>query len=53
LLAVKIGEQRILAGSAVAVAGVALRFAAEKVVAQLLLRRELRLARLHRVELSR
>jgi hypothetical protein len=47
LLAVK----RVLAGAAVTVTGVALRFAAKGVVACLLLRREFGRAREHRVEL--
>src|SRR5258708_38296620 len=45
------GEQRVLAGPAVAVTGVASRLAADQIVAGLLLRRELRLAREYRVEL--
>src|SRR6202158_879299 len=47
----EVGEQRVLAGPAVAVTGVALRLAAEQVVAGLLLGREPRLAREYRVEL--
>src|SRR5690349_2023142 len=49
----EIGEQRIFARPAVAVAGVALRLSPEQSVARLLLRRELRLACLNRVELRR
>jgi len=40
----EVGEQRVLARPAVTMTGVALRLAAEQVVAGLLLRRELRLA---------
>src|ERR1700748_1494727 len=47
----EIRKHRILAGSTVAMAVVALRLAAEQFVARLLLRRELRLAREHRIEL--
>src|ERR1700737_1771146 len=47
----EIGEQRVFAGPAVTVTLVAFVLAAEEVVAGLLLRRELRLLREHRVEL--
>src|ERR1700756_2384513 len=47
----EVGEQRVLAGPAVAVTGVALRLSAEQVVACLLLFRKLRLAGEYRVEL--
>src|SRR6266853_3829097 len=47
----EIGEQRVFARPAVAVAGVALCLAAEQVVARLLLRRKLCLAREHGVVL--
>ncbi|HEX9211351.1 MAG TPA: hypothetical protein VF901_12655 [Bradyrhizobium sp.] len=48
----EIGEQRILAGSAVAVAVVAFRLAPEEVIADLLLGNELRLVGEHGVELG-
>src|SRR4029077_16377622 len=47
----EISEERILAGSAIAMAVVALRLATEQLVARPLLRGELRLAREHRLEL--
>src|SRR6202011_5375836 len=46
-----VGEQRILAGAAVAVTSIALCLAAEQIVARLLLRRELRFLCQHRVVL--
>src|ERR1700730_5433459 len=48
----EIGEQRILARTAVAMTGVALCLAAEQIIARLLLRCELRLSCEHRVELG-
>jgi len=48
----EIGEQRIFARAAVAVAVVAFRLAAEQLVAQLLRGSELRLASLYRIELG-
>jgi hypothetical protein len=47
----EVGEQRILAGSAVTVTGVALRLAAEEIVSRLLLRSELCFVREHRIKL--
>src|SRR5258707_5720040 len=47
----EVGKQWVLAGPTVTVTGVALRLAAEQIVSRLLLRRELRLVRAHRVEL--
>ena len=47
----EVREQRILAGAAIAVTGIALRLATKEVVTCLLLWRELRLARKHRIEL--
>src|SRR3954449_11325816 len=44
----EVGEQRVLAGPAVAVTLVAFRLAAKQIVTGLLLRRELRLAGVHR-----